>query len=621
MGEQKVIPVSNKEQRSEFTHHLIDDVNALEAMLQNDLIESGVSRIGLEQEFCLVDESWRPSKASGEILASIDDPHFTTELARYNLEINLDPLVLEGACFTKMQEQLESLLEKAHRAADKYNNKVILTGILPTISKNELNMDYMTPAERYYTLNDMIKQLKGGDFRLHIRGVDELSLKHDNILFEACNTSFQLHLQVDPSDFISSFNWAQAISGPVLGICANSPLLLGKELWSETRIALFQQSVDMRSSAYALKDQQPRVAFGRDWAKGSIADIYKNDIALYELLIARDIAYNSTEVLENGGIPKLPALMLHNGTVYRWNRPCYGVSDGKAHIRIENRYIPSGPTPLDEMANFAFWVGLMKGRPARYDHISEVMNFREAKGNFIKAARTGKNTVLTWMGIPVSVRDMVLDELLPIAHNGLEKMGVDSKDRFKLLGIIEERAKSSTGSQWIRRNYRSLRSFMKADRTLVHLTRAMHTNERSGKPVHKWPEIERINPNKDNTYLVEHIMSTLLFTVNEHDLAKLATSIMSWKDIHHLPVKNNDHKLVGLLTWTHMKKFGTTTRTDQSLVSDIMTKDVITISPDATIREAISIMKENEIGCLPVVHKDSLIGIITIKDVIEFDNE
>ena len=294
-------------------------------MLAKGLVEKNISRIGAEQEFCLVNSNWRPSKDAGIILDAVNDPHFTTELARYNIEINLDPFDLTSDCFTQLEAQLMELLEKARRCGDERNIKTVLTGILPTISKVELEMDYMTPNPRYADLNDRMKELRGDDFELNIRGVDELNIVHDSVLFEACNTSFQMHLQIDPDDFIQSYNWSQAISGLVLGLASNSPLLLGRELWSETRIALFQQSIDTRLSSYALVEQQARVTFGDKWAAGSIVDLFKNEIARYKILLNREIELNSLEQLEKGIIPQLPPLTTHNGTIYRWNRPCYGV--------------------------------------------------------------------------------------------------------------------------------------------------------------------------------------------------------------------------------------------------------------------------------------------------------
>ena len=278
MGEQKVQVFSNDSQKASFIQHLLWDIEALEWMLQNQCFEKGITRIGAEQEFCLVTKDWRPANNADAILKRVQDPHFTTELAKYNLEINLDPVVLKGDCFHRVEQQLKMLLEKAKIAAKEEKSRVLLTGILPTISQNHLKLDYITERPRYLALNERLMSLRGSHFYLHLMGVDELSIQHNSVLFEACNTSFQLHLQIDPEDFISSFNWAQAISGPVLASCANSPLLLGRELWSETRVALFRQSIDTRHISLALKDQLPRVSFGSKWASGSISEIYKDNI-------------------------------------------------------------------------------------------------------------------------------------------------------------------------------------------------------------------------------------------------------------------------------------------------------------------------------------------------------
>ncbi|WP_378176299.1 CBS domain-containing protein [Aquimarina sp. SS2-1] len=622
MGEHTVDTVNHKEKRAEFIKNLLDDIKALEYMLEQNLIEDDIIRIGAEQEFCLLTDNWRPATNAEAILASIKDSHFTTELAKYNLEINLDPIELKGDCFKKVENQLSSLLKKASTQAQKFNTKVLLAGILPTISKNQLSFDYMTPSPRYWELNRKLRELRGADFRLHLRGVDELTTDHDSVLFEACNTSFQLHLQIPPKDFISSYNWAQVISAPILGVCTNSPLLLGRELWSETRIALFRQSLDTRGSSYALKDQTARVSFGNNWASGSIVDVYKNDIANHKILLAKDIDKNSLAELNLGNIPKLPALSLHNGTIYRWNRPCYGVGNGKAHVRIENRYIPSGPTIKDEMANFAFWVGLMAGRPSRFDKMEEQMEFKDAKANFVKAARMGKDTILHWMEKQISVKELVIKELLPIAYTGLEKMMIDKRQREELLSIIESRTKGLTGSEWQVKTYRKLRKNLKQDDALRALTKRMYVNQQKSTPVHQWQEIENTSDTcNTSAHLVSHIMSTRLFTVNQDDIASLATSIMSWKDIHHVPVENNSGELCGLLTWTHVQNYQKSALNNQEeVVGDIMTKEVITVPPKTNIQEAISIMKKNKIGCLPIVEDTDLVGIITIKDIIEFDN-
>ena len=618
MGDQSINTVTDNETRLDFIKHLLSDIKALEYLVEKGLIENNIQRIGAEQEFCLVTDNWRPSKMGAEILEILEDNHFTTELARYNLEINLDPFELQGDCFSLVENQLKTLLAKAKEAAANYDNKVVLTGILPTISKIELEFDYMTPNPRYWAMNNMMKEHKGSDFELRLRGVDELSIIHDTVLFEACNTSFQMHLQITPEDFISSYNWAQTISGPVLGICANSPLLLGRELWSETRIALFQQSIDTRNSSYALKDQKARVSFGDHWAAGSVAEIFKNDISQHKVLLAQEIETNSMEELQMGNIPKLQALCLNNSTIYRWNRPCYGVANRKAHLRIENRYIPSGPTLVDEMANFAFWVGLMVGRPAEFDDMESKMDFRDAKSNFVKAARTGKESVINWMGKLISVRDLILEELLPIARLGLEKVAIDQADIDRFLDIIEQRAKGFTGSQWKVRRYRQLRKTMKQDDALLALTKTIFENQQGDNPVHLWPLTEYQPETHEAAHQVGHIMSTQLFTVNENDLAELATSVMKWKKIRHLPVENDAGNLCGLLTSTHIKREGADIN---DIVANIMTKEVATVQPETKIKAAIKLMKKNEFGCLPVVDENHLVGIITINDVIPFDHD
>jgi len=619
VGDQKVVVRESKSKKAKFIGHLLDDVKALEYMLENGLIETGITRIGAEQEFCLVKKDWRPADNSEEILKQINDPHFTTELARYNLEINLDPIELKGDCFSKMERQLTQLLSRAEKAAEKNNTNIILTGILPTITKSHLQLDYITPKPRYYALNDRMMKLRRNNFRLHIMGVDELNIHHDSILFEACNTSFQLHLQIEPDDFISSFNWAQAISGPVLAVCANSPLLLGRELWDETRIALFRQSTDTRNISLALKDEPPRVAFGSEWISGTAASIYKENIAQYKVILSKEVEHNSLDLLQQGKIPKLEALSLHNGTIYPWNRACYGVGNGKPHLRIENRYIPAGPSIQDEMANFAFWIGLMRGRPKKFDNMAAVMEFNDAKSNFIRAARTGKQAVMTWDNEEYTVEELTQKILLPIAYSGLMQAGVDVKDTERLLNIIEHRTKKNNGAQWMISNYRALRKQQNIDDSLRRITKAIHENQRTGKTIDEWSDIDPMTALKTHANKVGQIMSTRVFTVKKTDLADMATSIMRWKNIHHVPVENKRGELCGLLTWTHVQKFRKELG-DNQIVGNIMARNVISVTPNTKIAEAIAIMKEHEFGCLPVIQKKELVGIITIKDVIAFDH-
>ncbi|NVK49831.1 MAG: CBS domain-containing protein [Cyclobacteriaceae bacterium] len=620
MGDHQVSLDANAQARNLFISHLLEDLQALEYLVKNDLLEKGVTRIGAEQEFCIINEQGRPTNQAAEVLADLQDSHFTTELAKYNLEINLDPILFEGDCFEKMEGQLKMLIRKAKDSSAKFGDRILLTGILPTISMDELSLSYMTENPRYFALNDLMKKARGGNFRMSFTGVDELSIIHDSVMFEACNTSFQMHLQIQPEDFESSYNWAQAISGPVLAVAGNSPLLMGKELWNETRIALFQQSIDTRKMSKAHTTKQARVSFGNSWVKGTIVDYFKKELSSFRILLTKEIDQNSLEELEKGNIPKLRALNLQNGTIYRWNRPCYGVLNGKPHLRIENRYIPAGPTPLDEMANFAFWAGLMQARPEAYYNLPKVMEFEEIKSNFIRAARYGNETCMNWMGKRIPANQLILEIFLPLSEEGLKKMNIPSNTISKYLEVIKGRIEKQTGSQWMIKNFRTLKKNHKVDDALVALTQLIYSNQQNESPIPNWPNVNDFHEFESKAHKVGHIMTTILITADAEDSARLTLEFMHWNNIHHLPVVDNRERLVGLITYRHLQKFWDQIQepTTQLQAKDIMVKEVISTHPSTSIHHAIQQIKENNIGCLPVVHNSHLVGIITLKDLENF---
>ena len=550
MGSQSVTAIKTQKDRKEFVGHLLNDIEAFEYMITNNLFETGIQRVGAEQELCLVDKDYRPSTNALKILKKIDDEHYTTELALFNLEINLDPFELKNNCFSDIENQLTSLLEKGHKVAkETENTKIILTGILPTLRKKDLVFKNITPYKRYKTLNNVLKKIRGDDFKLHIQGVDELILKHNSILFEACNTSFQVHLQINPEDAVDNYNWSQAIAGPILSIMTNSPILLGKELWSETRIALFQQSMDLRNLSHISREQKPRVSFGNNWLKDSILELFTDDIARYPPLISSKFEENSLESVKKGIMPKLKAISIHNGTLYKWNRLCYGVQKNIAHLRIENRYIPSGPKVKDEIANALLWVGVMQGMPKKYEKIWEEMSFYDARGNFINASRTGINTYFNWFGKGISAKKLVENILIPMAKEGLLNSNVTETDIDYYLNIIKKRIKTNTtGSKWLIRNKRRLRKEFSNYESNVILTENIYKNQISNKTISEWKPVRFYQNKSDKKYdKVYKIMSTSLFVVNENDLVKLALKIMEWKQINHIPVVNKQNKVVGII--------------------------------------------------------------------------
>jgi CBS domain-containing protein/gamma-glutamyl:cysteine ligase YbdK (ATP-grasp superfamily) len=617
MGDLKVTKLTNKKSKANYIYHLLKDIEALDIMLKRGLIEKSPIRIGSEQEFCLINNEYLPNSNSLDVLRDINDQHFTTEIGNYNLEINLPPFELKNNCFSKLHKELSALLNKAKVSAEKKNTKILLTGILPTLSLKHIKVENMTPIQRYCVLNEAIKESRNQDFNIHIKGVDELNLLHDSVMLEGCNTSFQMHLQIPPDQFIDSYNWAQAISGPILSACVNSPLLFGKELWSETRVALFTQSIDTRANSFLLSEKQSRVSFGKDWAKGSVTDIFKDNVSRFRSLLTSEFTEDSVKMLQNGDIPKLRALNLHNGTIYRWNRPCYGVGSGRPHLRIENRYIPSGPTITDEVANMVFWVGVMLGKPKAYKNIHKKIDFKDVKTNFFSAARYGMSTQFYWNGTYVSSHNLILNELLPMAYNGLEKAGVSRKDTKHYLTIIKDRVESNNnGSQWMTKSYRNLLKTKKKFEASQILTSEMYKKQESNEPISTWSVINhKAQLPFCEKRIVKHVMSTDIFSIDENDSVALVLQMMQWKNFHHMPVINNNKELIGLITQSDLTDYLTSHQNHFNTVTDIMKKRIITISQYKSLVEAKKIMNKYNINCLPVVKEDKLIGMITSNDI------
>ncbi|MEX2363243.1 MAG: CBS domain-containing protein, partial [Balneolaceae bacterium] len=367
----------------------------------------------------------------------------------------------------------------------------------------------------------------------------------DNLLlFAGCVTSFQLHLQVSPYDIISKYNWAQMISGPLLASATCSPLFLGKKLWHETRIALFQQSADMRNRQNEIHDEQSRVNFGNEWVDKSILELFQEDIAIYDPVFTCDDYEDPFEQIEQGIAPQLKAWNNFNGSVYRWNRVCYGVLENKPSLRIENRILPAGPTMEDQIANAAFWLGMMNGMPEEHKKIHEKVPFDVAKQNFFKAAQLGLEVQFKWFGEKLIPADeLILKELLPMAREGLRKANVKEKEAKHYLDIIHERVETGkTGSRWMMDSYDNLRKESKQEEALVDLTASMISRQESDKPVHLWePALPKESGNWQNRYnRVHKFMTTSLYKITEDTIVDLAAHIMEWKKIGNILVETED---------------------------------------------------------------------------------
>jgi CBS domain-containing protein/gamma-glutamyl:cysteine ligase YbdK (ATP-grasp superfamily) len=607
-----------------FTRKLLADLRALELMLDGGSVESGVRRIGAEQELFLVDRHFRPAPLAIEMIEKVDDPHFTTEVARFNLEFNADPLEFGGDCLSRLETQLGELLGRARRAARQLGSEVVMIGILPTVDISDLALENMTPVPRYFALNDAMRRLRGKDWEFYIKGTDELLIRHDSVMVEACNTSFQVHYQVGPEEFAPLYNLTQAVAAPVLAAACNAPMLFGRRLWRETRIALFQQSVDHRAAGLHLREQAPRVSFGRHWVDESVLEIFREDIARFKVLLAVDVDEDSLAVLKGGGVPALKALRLHNGTIYRWTRPCYGILDGKPHLRIENRILPSGPTLVDEMANAAFWFGLLSGLSRVYPDIRAVMEFDAANENFVAAARLGLRAQFVWPGHRhVPADELILEELLPVAREGLATRGIDPADATRLLDILEERVRSKqTGAQWQLDSFAHLRDRGSRAERLAALTAATIENQQGYRPIHLWPlaTLEHAGGWERHYARVEQFMTSDLFTVGPDEGVEMVANLMKWKNIRHVPVEDSEHQLLGIVSARTVIGLLAERAADLGRgpipVHEVMAKNVVTVAPETPTIEAIELMRRHRVGSLPVVKQGRLVGIITESDFL-----
>jgi CBS domain-containing protein/gamma-glutamylcysteine synthetase len=625
MGEHQIQDrISESEMRS-FVRALLEDVRALEVMLERGQIESGIRRIGAEQEMFLIDRGLRPVKAALPLLEALASERFTTELGQFNLELNLSPQEFGGRCLSRLHKEIEQGVEQVRLEAAKLGVSVLLCGILPTLGKQHLSLDWMTPKQRYLQLNDTMCRLRGGEFKTMIKGVDELQTTHDNVMLEACNTSFQVHFQVGAQEFAPLYNLAQAVTAPVLAAGVNSPVLLHHRLWRETRVALFQQSLDVRSAAISGRGGRQRVNFGEKWVERSVMEIFREDIARFRALIAVDTGESPLSLLERGETPLLKALCLHNGTVYRWNRPCYGVKNGVAHLRIENRVLPAGPTVIDEVANAAFYFGLMSALDREYGDITRVMQFDHAKANFLAAARYGLDARFEWLeGRATPADQLILEHLLPLAREGLKRGRLDAADIDLYLGVLEERVRRHrTGAQWALDSLEGMGKQGTVSERHSALTAAMLGRQITGQPVHTWELGTLADREDDGTSYstVDQVMSTDLFTVHPEDIIDLAANLMEWEHLHYVPVEDHHGHLVGLVT--HRAILRMLAKGDGSgnvtpvAVREVMKTDPITVTPEASTIEAVELMRQHQVGCLPVVSKGRLVGIVTEHDFVK----
>ncbi|MDN5933075.1 MAG: glutamate--cysteine ligase [Pseudonocardia sp.] len=473
-------------------------LDALAVMLKEHTFARDEPMTGLEVELNLVGHDLAPSTAAADVLAAMGATEFQSELGRWNLELNLPPRPLPGDQWSRLERQLLDELATVRSAALDHGAQLAVIGILPTLENRHLVVEALSPDERYMMLNEQMLSARGEPIRLDIAGDDpsgrhDVAAEHlvadfDSIAPEAACTSMQLHLQVPPDAFASYWNAAQCLTGVQLAVGANSPFLLGSRLWAETRIPLFEQSCDVRTPELRNQGVRPRVWFGERWIT-SVLDLFTENTRYFPALMPVAQDNDPFAELAAGIVPGLDELRLHNGTIWRWNRPVYDVADGMPHLRVENRVLPAGPTVVDMVANALFFYGLLRELVEAERPLWSSMSFEAAEENFTTAARHGLDGPLYWPGSGwIRPDELVLRKLLPQAAAGLARWGVTSEVADRYLGVIERRCvRRRTGASWQLDTVAALEA-RGADRpaALRGMLRRYMECSAANEPVHGW---------------------------------------------------------------------------------------------------------------------------------------
>lgn len=475
MGEEIQSSQFSQQDHARFKQALISETARLKEYFETGRFDRQGGMAGFELEAWLIDSQYRPVSGNEAFLHLFDSPLASPELASFNIEVNGTPRQLTGHVFSAMHNELSGTWQRCQQTAARLDARVVMIGILPTVENEDLNLANMSQMERYRALNrEVVRMRQGKPIVLDINGHEHLKLTHRDVMLESAATSFQIHLQMNPAESVRLFNASTVLSGPLVALSANSPYLFGKDLWDETRIPLFEQSVSVGGFDGAKFGPIRRVTFGSAYVRHSLFECFEENLQHYPVLLPVELDSDPA---------RFAHLRLHNGTIWRWNRPLVGFDEqGQAHLRLEQRVVPAGPTVIDEIANAAFFYGAVSELAAQALPIESHLAFDRARDNFYNAARLGLRAVAYWLNDQqIPIKQLILEHLLPMAWQGLERLGVASADRDQYLGIIRDRVESdATGAHW-QRAY-----VAKHGRDWVALTAAYVERQQSGEPVHQW---------------------------------------------------------------------------------------------------------------------------------------
>ena len=474
-----------------FADRLRRNLEALRVVLARPGFGEGDISLGAELELCIVDGAARALGVNRDILRAHLDERLTLELDRFNLEYNLTPVPACGTPFASMERELTCALQSLNDTARPFGGRVVPIGILPTLTPADVAESALTDFPRYRALSNGLRRIRQAPFTIRIDGADPLSMRGDDITLEGANTSFQVHLRVEPGRFAATYNAAQLMTPIALALAGNSPIFCGHRLWDETRVALFKQALDVRDLEEANWRAPARVSYGHGWVREGAFELFAESAALFPCILPICGDEEPLEVARAGAMPRLDELRLQQGSVWRWNRAIYDPKGG-GHLRIEMRALPAGPTPVDMVASAAFLIGLIIGVRDRIDNFLPGLPFTYAEWNFYRAAQRGPDAELLWPSesapspAQVPVR-LLIEHFLPDAARGLAMLGVDVDEADRLLGVIRARLQRGvTGARWQLQRLARCMERLGRDDALACMMNDYIERAAEGRPVHEW---------------------------------------------------------------------------------------------------------------------------------------
>ncbi|MCY4524823.1 MAG: hypothetical protein OXB84_08795 [Halobacteriovoraceae bacterium] len=476
----------SKKDLEEFSIRLAVQLEELRHQIKTPEFSKEFFSIGAELEVSLIDKDYMPACENERLLKAVDSPNLTLELNKYNLEINATPVDPVGTPFFSLEKELDHFLELLRKKGEEIGVYIVAAGILPTVQKHHVEREYMTDRPRYHAMEQNLCGIRGKKYKININGKDPLSFEGEGVTVEGANTSFQVHLRVPANRFSNYFNAAQLTAPLVLAMTANSPVFLGHRLWQESRIALFKQSLDFRDQKNASWRPPSRVAFGHGWLRSSAWELFAENVALYEPLLPTLFED------DNCVPPKLAELCLHHGTIWPWNRGIYSGGGKEGHLRIEYRYMPAGPSLIDMIANTALVIGFTLGLEEDIDYYVARLPFQFAQYNFYRSAQSGLSANLVWPhkyrgGVEERPVAGLIEEFLPLAYKGLQRMKLDKKDVDRLWKVMEERFdKKTSGADWQVRRFEHYLKSCSAKESCFRLLKDYQENVNKNIPVAQW---------------------------------------------------------------------------------------------------------------------------------------